>query len=165
MTEEEKKRFRALKIACTARLSPLWRNGKARRFKALTATDRRISDYITSVVDNPDAHNLYEILGIERFLTLFGKYEWRPKRVQHFFRFYESLRFSGISGRRRYKLTPVQAFQFASIYGFALPDGIRLVRTASLFVPRKFSKTTSSAAMAVFSCQPRENHIQGWGKG
>lgn len=162
MTEEEKKRFRALKIACAARLSPWWHKGKARQFKALTATDRRISDYITSVIADPDAHNLYEILGIERFLTLFGKYEWRPKRVQHFFRFYESLRFSGISGRRRYKLTPVQAFQFASIYGFALPDGIRLVRTAYLFVPRKFSKTTSSAAMAVYDMLFGDSNAQAY---
>ena len=65
-----------------ARLSPLWHKDKARQFKALTATDRRISDYITSVIDNPDAHNLYEILGIERFLTLFGAGAGLPIR-QH----------------------------------------------------------------------------------
>lgn len=86
---------------------------------------------------------------------------------------YESLKFSGINGRRSYKLTPVQYFQFASILGFYRWEDIgsvedmterkkgtkvvngrvmelrRLVREAILFVPRKFSKTTSTASLAV----------------
>lgn len=70
--------------------------------------------------------------------------------MQKFFRFYETLRFNGAFGRTRYTLTPVQCFQFASIFGPSQDDGSRLVRTAYIFVPRKFSKTTSAASLAVY---------------
>ena len=84
------------------------------------------------------------------------------KKVHHFFRFYASIRFSRLRGRTRYKLTPVQAYQFASIYGFARADGRRLIRTAYLFVPRKFSKTTSCAAMAVYDMLFGDNNAQAY---
>lgn len=119
MTEEEKGRFRQLK----AEVSEQLRQGRStyadRYRRALIETDKRIGDYVFGVIDHPDAHNLYEILGVRRFLQMLDKYDWKPKRVKHFFKFYEALRFSGIRGRTRYKLTPVQAYQFANIYGFA----------------------------------------------
>ena len=90
------------------------------------------------------------------------KYEWKAKKVRHFFRFYETIRFSGLRGRTRYKLTHLQAYQFASIYGFARADGRRLIRTAYLFVPRKFSKTTSCAAMAVYDMLFGDNNAQAY---
>ena len=49
-----------------------------------------------------------------------------------------------------FRLTPVQIFQFANIYGLCKKDGRRLVRDALLYVPRKFSKTTSVAACAIY---------------
>ena len=130
--------------------------------RALIDTDKRIGDYVFSVIDNPDKHNLYEILGVRRFLMMLDKYDWKPKRVKRFFKFYQALRFSGLKGRTRYKLTPVQAFQFANIYGFARTDGRRLIRTAYLFVPRKFSKTTSCAALAVYDMLFGDNNAQAY---
>ncbi|MCM1293764.1 MAG: terminase large subunit [Bacteroides sp.] len=50
---------------------------------------------------------------------------------------------------QRYALTPVQTFQFASIFGF-WEGGHRVTREAVLYVPRKFSKTTSSASLAIY---------------
>ena len=162
MTEEEKERLRRLKADTAARLGRLLPDMGARYGHALDDTDGRIGQYVRGVAGSPDGHNLYELLGVERFLRLLDKYEWRAKRVRRFFKFYEALRFSGTQGRTRYRLTPVQSFQFASIYGFALPDGRRLVRTAYLFVPRKFSKTTSSAAMAVYDMLFGDNNAQAY---
>lgn len=131
-------------------------------FKNVYETDERLSTYIFEVIDNPSQHNLYEILGVRRFFAMLEKYEWKPKRVQRFVKFFQTLKFSGINGRQRYKLTPVQVFQFANIYGFAKEDGRRLIRNAYLFVPRKFSKTTSCAAMAVYDMLFGDNNAQAY---
>ena len=163
MTEEEKGRFRQLKAEVSEQLQQGRSTFADRYRRALIETDKRIGDYVFGVIDHPDAHNLYEILGVRRFLQMLDKYDWRPKRVKRFFKFYEALRFSGIRGRTRYKLTPVQAYQFANIYGFARADGHRLIRTAYLFVPRKFSKTTSCAALAVYDMLFGDNNAQAYG--
>lgn len=162
MTEEEKGRFRQLKAEVSEQLQQ-GRSTYADRYRrVLIDTDKRIGDYVFGVIDHPDAHNLYEILGVRRFLQMLDKYDWKPKRVKRFFKFYEALRFSGIRGRTRYKLTPVQAYQFANIYGFTRDDGRRLIRTAYLFVPRKFSKTTSCAALAVYDMLFGDNNAQAY---
>ena len=163
MTEIEKERQRALKGDAVKELGRLLESGGGTAFaEVLDGTDGRIGEYVRGVAAEPEGHNLYEILGVLRFLRLKGKYEWRADRVRHFFKFYEALRFSGMKGRTRYKLTPVQAFQFASIFGFAREDGRRLVRQAYLFVPRKFSKTTSSAALAVYDLLFGDNNAQAY---
>lgn len=162
MTEEEKVRLRSLK-ADTAAWLQRDRDAYPTRYRcALVETDRRIGDYVYGVIDNPERHNLYELLAVKRFFRMLDRYEWSPKRVKHFFRFYQALRFSGINGRTRYKLTPVQAFQFANIFGFVKPDGRRLIRSVYLFVPRKFSKTTSSAALAVYDMLFGDNNAQAY---
>ena len=116
-------------------------------------TDGRITAYLDAVRREPDGHNLYEVLGALRFCEMAERHVWRAGPVRRFFRLYESLSFSGLQGRRRYRLTPVQAFQFASLFGFWDRDGDggwrRTTREAILFVPRKFSKTTSAASLAV----------------
>lgn len=115
----------------------------------LTKVDKRLHDYCKSVIKYPLRHNLWEQLSVERFLAMCRKYGIRVGIVKAFFKFYESLTFRGSGGPTHFKLTPVQCFQFASIYGFW--DGNkRVVREAVLFVPRKFSKTTSSAAFALW---------------
>lgn len=160
MTEEEKVKLRSLK-ADTAAWLQRDRDVYPIRYRcALVETDRRIGDYVYGVIDNPERHNLYELLAVKRFFRMLDRYEWSPKRVKHFFRFYQALRFSGINGRTRYKLTPVQAFQFANIFGFVKSDGRRLIRSVYLFVPRKFSKTTSSAALAVYDMLFGDNNAQ-----
>ena len=162
MTEEEKTRWRQFK-ADTVRELQEGRNIYTDRYRrALIDTDKRIGDYVFSVIDNPCRHNLYEILGVRRFLRMLDKYEWKAGRVKRFIKFYQALRFSGIQGRTRYKLTPIQTFQFANIYGFAREDGRRLIRTAYLFVPRKFSKTTSSAALAVYDMLFGDSNAQAY---
>ena len=162
MTHEEMERWKLYKAGIVEDMQRGRSIYASRYRRALIDTDKRIGDYVFSVIDDPDKHNLYEILGVRRFLAMLDKYDWKPKRVRRFFKFYQALKFSGLKGRTRYKLTPVQAFQFANIYGFARPDGRRLIRTAYLFVPRKFSKTTSCAALAVYDMLFGDNNAQAY---
>lgn len=118
--------------------------------EALEDTDRRIGEYCCENIAHPSRHNLYEILSVKRFFEMLDKYEWDKRLVRKFIKFYQALKFSGIGGRRRYRLTPVQTFQFANLFGFRDGDGGRLIQDAIFFVPRKFSKTTSAASLAVW---------------
>ncbi|MCS2887977.1 hypothetical protein NXV14_12125 [Bacteroides fragilis] len=87
----------------------------------LDKADIRLNTYIAGCIGNPEAHNLYELLAIRRFFYLLDKYDFRPGKVRRFIVFYEKLKFSGTKGLTRYKLTPVQVFQFANILGFYRP--------------------------------------------
>ena len=129
---------------------------------AMVDTDRRIGEYCMEVAGHPDAHNLYELLAVERFLKMLDRHQWNGKAVKRFFRFYESLRFNGTNGRQRYRLTPVQCFQFGNIFGLRDGSGRRLVRTAYIFVPRKFSKTTSAASLAVYDMLFGDSNAQAY---
>lgn len=162
MTEEERRQNRAFKEGVATELRTLRDEMLTRYAFATRATDARIGVYCTGVADHPDDHNLYELLAVRRFFRLLDSYQWRPKRVRRFFRFYETIRFNGTAGRTRYKLTPVQAFQFASIFGFVDAQGRRLVRDAYIFVPRKFSKTTSAASLAVYDMLFGDNNAQAY---
>ena len=143
MTEEEKDLLRQAKKDVTAQLAAVpivdYR---------LCEVDARLEQYVTEVAQHPDAHNLYEQLAVMRFFRMADKYGVNATEVQRFFTLYENLHFPGKTGLQKYALTPVQTFQFASIYGFWNGDR-RVVREAILFVPRKFSKTTSSASLAI----------------
>lgn len=128
----------------------------------LEATDPRLLHYVTEVSNNPEGHNLYEILGVLSFFRKLDQYVWKRSKVKKIIRFYECLKFSGLKGRRSYKMTPIQVFQYANIFGFYREAEVetengekakvlrRLTEQAILFVPRKFSKTTSSASIAVY---------------
>lgn len=160
-TEEEKKRDRELKARTAATLpGMLARWGASEERARLDDTDPRIWQYVEGTARNPEGHNLYEILGVVRFMEMLGRYPWNPGRVRRFFRFYEALRFNGTNGRRRYSLTPVQCFQFGNIFGFDDSRGLRLCRLAYIFVPRKFSKTTSAASLAVWDLFFGDNNSQ-----
>ena len=143
MTEEEKDRLRQAKADVTAGLAevdiPSYR---------LSEVDARLELYVKEVAHNPGGHNLYEQLAVMRFFRMADKYGINASEVQRFFTLYENLHFPGKTGLQKYKLTPVQTFQFANIYGF-WQGTRRVVREAVLFVPRKFSKTTSSASLAI----------------
>lgn len=128
----------------------------------LDKTDTRLNIYANSIIDNPDEHNLYELLALLRFFRFLDKYEFRSVEVKKFVKFYEQLKFTGTKGLTRYKLTPVQTFQFANIYGFYKPDGKRLTRDALLFVPRKFSKTTGVAAISIYDLLFGDNNAQSY---
>ena len=144
MTEEEKDKLRASKVDVTARLAAI----DIDRYR-LPEVDSRLDEYVRMVVSDPDGHNLWEQLAVLRFFGMIDKYGINLTEVQLFFDFYESLYFPGKSGHQRYKLTPVQVFQFASIFAF-WEDGRRVVREVVLYVPRKFSKTTSTASLAIY---------------
>ena len=97
----------------------------------LRKIDGRLFSYIYSVQSCSEGHNLYEVLSVLKFLRLMDTYTFQKKRVKVFVALYESLKFSGINGRRSYKLTPVQYFQFASILGFFRWDDIGSVEDMS----------------------------------
>lgn len=128
----------------------------------LSKTDHRLNTYVNGVINHPDKHNLYELLSLIRFFRLLDTYIFKPKEVKQFIIFYESLKFSGINGRTRYKLTPIQVFQFASILGFYKTDEKRLCRDALLFVPRKYSKTTSVASLAIYDLLFGDSNAQSY---
>ena len=144
MTEEEKDRIRQAKIDVTAKLATM----DIERYR-LAEVDSRLDSYVREVANNPDGHNLYEQLAVARFLAMCDKYGINATEVWQFCDFYESLYFPGKQGQQRYALTPVQYFQFASIFAF-WKNYKRVVREVVLFVPRKFSKTTGTASLAIY---------------
>lgn len=162
MTEEEKKILRQKKADCVEWLQENLMEVMMDHEEAFEGTDQRMADYLHGLTWEPDKHNLYELLAAERFLRMLLRYEWRPASVRRFAAFYEALRFNGTKGRTRYRLTPVQYFQFANIFGFYGSDGLRLTRTAYIFVPRKFSKTTSAASLAVYDMMFGDNNAQAY---
>ena len=143
MTDEQRVRL----IQAKAEVSQWLADESLGRYR-LAEVDPRLESYVAEVAAAPDRHNLFEQLAVRRFLTLCCRYGINASAVWRFFTLYESLYFPGKRGRQRYRLTPVQCFQFASIYGF-WDNGRRVVREAALYVPRKFSKTTSTAALVV----------------
>ncbi len=94
----------------------------------LEAIDVRLRTYVEGVQQDFDLHNLDEMLAVEKFLRMLrqsermdgrgAKYRFSIKVTKRFYALYESLKFSGMKGRRQYKLTPVQCFQFANELGF-----------------------------------------------
>lgn len=113
----------------------------------LEKTDERLPLYVKTCINNPNRHNLYELLSILRFFDHLDKYDYRPEEVRAFIYLFENLKFSGDKGATFIKATPVQVFQFANIKGFYFKDSIkRLISDALLFVPRKFGKTTEVSA-------------------
>lgn len=144
MTDEEKERNREAKRGVTARLRRL----DISRY-GLDGIDPRLREYAEEVSGDPEGHNLWEQLAVERFFRMADRYGIDRVAVRRFFHFYESLYFPGKKGHQRYRLTPVQAFQFASVYAFR-SEGKRVVRECVLYVPRKFSKTTGTASFAIY---------------
>lgn len=150
---------RALKDATVVTLSAI---GYDRAM--LLAADKRLCVYIDECIANPEGHNTYELLALLRFLEFSRKYLFKGVELKRFVYFYESLSFPGQRGLSRYKLTPVQVFQAAGIFSFyykETPDK-RVCREALLFVPRKFSKTTFVAAVAIYDLLFGDSNAQGY---
>lgn len=98
----------------------------------LKAVDGRLFEFIDGVATNePDTHNLYEVLGVLKFLRVFATYPFDVQRVQTVLRHYEGrwtenhqyiegsggLKFSGLQGRRHYQLTPIQVYMLTLPFG------------------------------------------------
>lgn len=116
-------------------------------FKVRTI-DRRLEEYINDAAELTSDHaNLYELLGIRKFLRMLCTYPLDIQKVQKVYKAYEFLRFSGLEGKQRYKLTPMQTYQLAAPFLFMRSeDDLRRICTeADYFVPRKSSKTTLAA--------------------
>lgn len=144
MTEEERARILAAKAEVSEELAVLDIDSYD-----LSAIDERLTVYAKSVAAAPLEHNVWEQLALRRFFRLADRYGLDRVAIQRFFTFYEGLYFPGKSGYQRYRLTPVQCFQFASVYGF-WNGRKRIVRECVLYVPRKFSKTTGTASFALY---------------
>lgn len=124
--------------------------------------DHRIVVYIESNLNLPDNHNFYEILGVFRFIDNFDKYDFKISKVKQFFKFYESMCWPSDAGMQSFPLTAPQAFQFANIFGWYKDDGSRLIQEALLFCPRKYSKTTSIASLAIYDLLFGDNNAQAY---
>lgn len=124
----------------------------------LDRIDLRLMNYIADAADPKHDHaNLYELLGIRKFLRMLSTYDLDIAKVQKVYRAYEHLKFSGIQGKQQYKLTPMQTYQLAAPFLFLkeVPveqsgdmqwvDRRRVCTEANYFVPRKSSKTTLAA--------------------
>lgn len=157
MDESQKEKLRQAKVEAIDALRTI----PAARYDVLSETDLRLRDYCCMVRDEPEAHNLYEVLSVVRFFRLRDRYEWDTPAVRRFIKFAETVKLSGTTGRRRYKCTPVQVFEFASIWGFR-KNGKRLIRRACLFIPRKYSKTTTSAIFAAFDMMYGDANAQAY---
>lgn len=162
MNENDKKYLKELKAKTAEELRGLVGAFDTEYKAVLKDTDARLFEYVIGVATDESRHNLYEMLAVLRFLRFAKRYEWRARDVQKFFKFYETLRFSGVNGRQRYKLTPVQAFQMANIFGWHDTEGRRLTQTAYIFVPRKYGKTTLAAALAVYDMLFGDNNAQSY---
>lgn len=119
-------------------------------FEYIEDIEPRINEYISEVLYNYESHNKYEILAVFRFLDFIDKYSFDRSRFRKFVMTYEFLKFPSDNGPQSFALTPIQVFQFASMYGFVKDNGTMLCNDALLYVPRKFSKTTSVAACAIY---------------
>lgn len=107
--------------------------------------DVRMVEYINDCIRTDiDTANLYELLGIRKFLRMFCTYELDIDKVKRIYSAYEHLKFSGINGKQFYRLTPLQVFELAGPFLFK-KDGKRIVTEANYFIPRKSSKTTLAA--------------------
>ena len=107
--------------------------------------DIRLADYIMDAAQlSADHANLYELLGIRKFLRMICTYDLDIAKVQKVYKAYEHLKFSGIQGKQQYKLTPMQTYQLAAPFLF-IKDDRRVCTEANYFVPRKSSKTTLAA--------------------
>lgn len=122
--------------------------GRERVLNQLADIDGRIVSYAQDCVRcDVDMHNLYELLGLRKFIRMLDTYPFNLEKVRKIFAAYETLKFSGLRGRTCYRLTPIQCFMFASTFGFmrSRDDWRRVVTEAVYFIPRKFSKTTIGA--------------------
>lgn len=116
----------------------------------LEQTDDRLPEYLRKVVESPERHNLFELLAVRRFISFMQTFTFVPERVKVVILVIEALKFPQSDGMKSVRLSPVQVFILANIYGFYDDSGHRLIRNAMLFVPRKFGKTTLVAGIAIY---------------
>lgn len=118
------KKLTDLKLAAVKTLATLLPLDK----KELKEVDGRLFAYLFALYNEPEVHNVWEILGGVRFLRIFRQYPFNATKVKRILRLYEGewkdgeyvdggLLFSGLRGRTHYQLTPIQVFMLAGVYG------------------------------------------------
>lgn len=112
--------------------------------------DPALEEYVVTVLNFPEGHNLWELLCLQRFVRMLGQYKLDVEKVQHVLKVLRRLKFVTDRGMQPLQLTPLQVFVITNIYGFIKEDGRRLFRYVMLFVPRKFGKTTISAGISTY---------------
>ncbi len=101
--------------------------------KMLADVDERLLIYFEGLADDPEAHNLYELLGAVKFLRLLVSYPFDVKKVQKAVRLREGewrkdngtwrhvsggIKCPGTSRPTVYRWEPFQVFILASVFGF-----------------------------------------------
>lgn len=116
----------------------------------LMMIDPRIQSYVYTNLFEPEKHGIYEILAVGRFLSFFNKYDFSIKDYRRYITFAEQLKIPSKDGMRAFRLEPFQCFLMANIWGWKHPDGTRVTRDALFYVPRKASKTSLIAQLAIY---------------
>lgn len=151
--ELDKEHYALLKSATAERIRALREDTSL--WLAVDNTDKaiggsRLRTYFERCIEHPEEHNLYELLSLPRFANNVAKYIYLPTMAARVIRCAESLPQPTAKGRVSVRLSPVQIFQYASIYGFYHNTKKRVVREVLLFVPRKFGKTTTASCMSFY---------------
>lgn len=113
-------------------------------------TDGRIKEYIARAALSPAEHCVLELAGIKRFIEHASRPDvtFDPRSYKAFVNLHETVKLDTESGRQAVKISPCQAFEFASIYGLKT-HGDRLHQKVVLYFPRKYGKTTTTSVMAL----------------
>ena len=147
MTDNELRHLQELKTSVSEDL----KSRDLHPYKCILDTDARLRRYVVDVCQNPERHNLDEQLGVKWFFRMRDEgYKWNVKRVRHFIEKWEAFTYVDEEGQHKVKMTPVQVYIFANIYGWAKEDGRRHVRNVTIFIPRKVGKTTMIAGLAAY---------------
>lgn len=165
----------------------------------LALIDGRLVEYMEDLLrEDEDVHNLDEILCFRKFLRLLNTYDFAYEEVYAVLYDAEGewedgkhikggLKIDGIYGTGHYRLTPMQVYTFAWIYGFkrwvdtgskngsrmlmpsermgengTIEDLRRLVSFFVLFWPRKLAKTFTSAFIQFEGLMNGENDYEGY---
>ena len=139
--------------------------------------DPRLLRYYYGLQD-PDLHNLYEILGGIKFLRILRTYPFSQKKVTHAIQLYEGrwhgdtympdsggLHFSGLKGFTHYKLQPFQVFALAGLLGPQKEtdgDRRRLCTELVLYLTRKSGKTLMSAFIQFYGFFFMDSNFEGY---
>lgn len=119
--------------------------------------------YCKAVVNGHVPCCKWEKLGCQRFLDMLrlartpgNPFVYSPDHVTDFCLFFEDLpHVKGFEGN--YIAEPVQCWWFAAIFGFrAAGTGLRWVRTAEIWIPRKNAKSAIAVAIGLY-CANYEN--------
>ena len=124
MTQEEKQQAHAI----------LSKSFDEIKLLQLRMIDPRLSEYICGLINNPDLHNGYEILGAVKFLRLLRTYDFDAAKVRQIIHLREGdwvrdergrmhhksggIKCPGTDIAHVYRWQPFQVFVLASVFGF-----------------------------------------------